>query len=56
MKDFQKFILQNCILVCDAEQVLLKIEVINLRNKKVTANPKAQTLEKNGFSKTLYPK
>ena len=56
MKDFRNFVLHNCILVFDAEQVYLKLQVINLKNKEVTVNPKPQTLEKNGFSKTLYPK
>ena len=53
MKDF---VLNNCILDFDAEQVYLKLQVINLKNKEVTVNPKPQTLEKIGFSKTLYPK
>ena len=56
MNDFRKFVLDNCILDFDAEQVYLKPQVINLKNKEVTANPKPQTLEKIGFSKTLYPK
>ena len=56
MKDFRNFVLDNCILDFDAEQVYLKPQVTNLKNKKVTANPKLQTLEKNWFSKTLNPK
>ena len=56
MKDFRNFVLDNCILDFDAEQVYLKPQVINLKNKEVTGNPKPQTLEKIGFSKTLYPK
>ena len=56
MKDLRNFILNNCILYFDAEQVYLKLQVINLKNKEVTVNPKPQTLEKIGFSKTLYPK
>ena len=52
MKDLQTFVLHNCILVFDAKQVYLKLQVINLKNKEVTVNPKKpQTLEK-----TLYPK
>ena len=30
----------------DAEPVYLKLQVINLRNKEVTVNPKPQILEK----------
>ena len=56
IKDFRNFVLDNCILDFDAEQVYLKLQVTNLKNKKVTANPKLQTLEKIGFSKTLNPK
>ena len=56
MKDFRNFVLDNCILDFDAEQVYLKPQVINLKNNEVTVNPKPQTLEKIGFSKTLYPK
>ena len=56
MKDFRNFVLDNCILDFDAEQVYLKLQVINLKNKEVTVNPKPQTLEKIGFSKILYPK
>ena len=32
MKDFRNFVLHNCILVFDAEQVYLKPQVINLKN------------------------
>ena len=32
MKDFWNFVLNNCILVFDAEQVYLKVQVINLKN------------------------
>ena len=56
MKDFWNFDLDNCILVFDAEQVYLKLQATNLKNKEVTVNPKPQTLEKIGFSKTLNPK
>ena len=55
MKDFRNFVLDNCILVFDAEQVYLKLQATNLKNKEVTVNPKPQTLEKIGFSKTLFP-
>ena len=33
MKDFRNFVLDNCILGFDAEQVYLKPQVINLKNK-----------------------
>ena len=56
MKDFRNFVLDNCILVFDAEQVYLKLQVTNLQNEEVTVRPKPQNLEKVGFSKTLYPK
>ena len=46
IKDFRNFILHNCILVFDAEQVYLKLQVTNLKNKEVTVNHKPQTLEK----------
>ena len=46
MKDFRNFVLHNCILVFDAEQVYLTLQVTNLKNKEVTLNPKPQTLEK----------
>ena len=45
MKDFQNFAPHYCILVFGAEQVYLKLQVINLKNKEVTVNPKSQTLE-----------
>ena len=58
---FSDFVLDNCILDFDAGQVYLKLQVTNLKNKKVTVNPKPQTLEKNWFFEnplpfTLYPK
>ena len=56
MKDFRNFVLHNCILVFDAEQVYFKRQVTNLKNKEVTVNSKPQTLGKIGFSKTLNPK
>ena len=37
MKDFQNFILDNCIFVFDTEQVYLKLQASNLKNKEVTA-------------------
>ena len=61
MKDFQNFVLDNCILDFDAEQVYFKLQVTNLKNNEVTVNPKSQTLEKiwffeNPIPYTLYPK
>ena len=47
MKEFLNFLLHSCILVFDAEEVYLKLQVINLKNKEVTVIPKPQTLEKN---------
>ena len=49
MKNFQNFVLQNCILVFDSEQVYLKLQVTSVENKEVTVNPKPQTLEKTWF-------
>ena len=37
---FSEFRLDNRILVFDAEQVYLMLQVINLKNKEVTLNPK----------------
>ena len=55
MKDFRNFVLDNCILVFDAEQVYLKLQVINLKNKEVTVNPKPQNLERNWFFENPIP-
>ena len=55
MKDFWNFVLDNYILDFDAEQVYLKLQVTNLKNKEVTVNPKTQTLEKNLFFKNPKP-
>ena len=51
IKQYGNFVLHNCILVFDAEQVYLKLQVTSLKNKEITVS---QTLEKSGFSKTLY--
>ena len=40
MKDFRNFVLDDCIPDFDAEQVYLKLQDINLKNKEVTVNPK----------------
>ena len=50
MKDFRNFVLDF-----DAEQVYLKLQVTNLKNKEVTVNPKPQTLEKNWFFENPVP-
>ena len=42
MKDFQNFVLDNCILDFDAEQVYFKLQVTNLKNNEVTVYPKPQ--------------
>ena len=55
MKDFRDFVLDNCILDFDAEQVYLKLQVINLKNKEVKVNPKPQTLEKNWIFENPTP-
>ena len=55
MKNFRNFVLDNCILDFDAEQVYLKPQVINLKNKEVTVNPKPQTLEKKWFFENPIP-
>ena len=55
MQEFRDFVLQNCILNFDAEQVYLKPQVTNFKNKEVTANPQPQTLEKNWFFETPKP-
>ena len=55
MKDFCNFVLDNCILEFDAEQVYLKPQVINLKKKEVTVNPKPQTLGKNWFFENPIP-
>ena len=59
IKDFRNFVIYNCILVFDAEQVYLKLQGTNVNNKEVTANPKAQNPGKKlVFQKpyTLNPK
>ena len=55
MKDFRKFVLDNCILVFDAEQVYLKLQATNLKNKEVTVHPKPEALEKNWFFQNPKP-
>ena len=52
MHDFRNFVQHNCIFIFDAEQVYLKLQVTDVKNKEVTANPNPETLEK----KTLNPK
>ena len=47
MQDFRNFALHICTLHFDAEQVYLKLQVTNVKNKEVTANPKPQALGKN---------
>ena len=40
MHDFRNFPLPKCILNFDPEQVYLKLQLTNVKNKEVTANPK----------------
>ena len=54
-KDFRNFVLHDCILVFDAEQVYLKLQDINLKNREVTVNPKPQNLGKNWFFENPIP-
>ena len=56
MQDFRNFVLHNHILIFDSEQVYFKPQVINFKNKEVTANPKPKTLKKIGVLKTLKSK
>ena len=42
MQNSQKFVLNNCILIFDAEQVYLKVQITNVKNKEVTAKPRPQ--------------
>ena len=56
MKDFRNFVLDDCILDFDAEQVYLKLQVTNLKDKEVTVNPKTQTLRKIWFFENPIPK
>ena len=55
MKDFWNFVLDNCILDFDAEQVYLKLQVANLKNNEVTVNPKPQILRKIWFFENPIP-
>ena len=54
-KDFRNFVLHNCILVLDAEQVYLHHQVTNLKNKEITVNPQPQTLGKKWFFENPIP-
>ena len=42
IQEFQNFVLHNCILIFDAEQVYLKPQVTKINNKEVAANPTTQ--------------
>ena len=55
MKDFWNFVLDNCVLDFDAEQVYLKLQVTNLKNNEVTVKPKPQTLRKIWFLENPIP-
>ena len=56
---FFNFVLHNCILISDAEQVYFKPQVTNFKMKEATQWQQTQNLkpkEKIGFSKTLNSK
>ena len=55
IKNFRNSVLRNCVLVFDAKQVFLNLQVINLKNNEVPVNPKLQTLEKNWFIENPTP-
>ena len=55
MKDFWNFVLHNCILNFDAEQVYSKLQVTHLKNNEVTVNPKPQTLRESWFFEYPIP-
>ena len=42
----RNFVLHNYIFIFHAEHVHFKLQVINVKNKEVTANPKHHTLKK----------
>ena len=43
MQDFRNFVRDNSILNFDADQVYLKLQLANVKDKEVTANNKLQT-------------
>ena len=47
MHDFWISIYTAAFSIFDVEQVCFNVQVINVKNKEVTTNPKHQTLEKN---------
>ena len=58
MHDFRNFVLHACILIFDAEQVCLKPQLTNFKNKEVTATVKStkpQTLKKKWFFENPKP-
>ena len=55
MHNFWNFVPNNCIVVFEAEQVYLKLQVVKFENKEFTANPKPQTLEKIWFFENHKP-
>ena len=57
MQDFWDLVVHNCFLNFNDEEVYLKLQVTNVKNKEVMAtNLQLQTLEKIGLSRTLNPK
>ena len=56
-QDFGNFVLYNCILIFQAEQVYSKPQATNFKNEGVIANPTPQTLKTpNTKPQTLIPK
>ena len=56
MQEFRKLDLNICILNLDAKQLYFKSQATNFKNKKVTANPKPQTLKTIDFQVSENPK
>ena len=50
MQNFRNFVLHNCIVIFDAEQVYLKVQITNFKNKEVTTNPRTITSGQLGHS------
>ena len=40
MQDFRNIVLHNCIVISDAKQVYLQLQVTNFKTNEVTENPK----------------
>ena len=53
--DFRNLVLHKCIVIFNAEQVDLNLQVTNFKNKEVTANTQPQTLEKRWYFENSKP-